>query len=153
MTMVDSSSRQSPHSSACLFSAAPPGTWPDLKLMALFGVGAVLLRGAGCTINDYLDMDLDRQVERTKNRPLASGAVRPPQAVGEQRTCAWGSGEVRGGRGGFFLMMYSMPAWTWIWTDQWSGQNRWPAGLCAHHRQSVSRKLWAAHWRGGRGPN
>lgn len=41
----------------------------------LFGLGAVLMRGAGCTVNDILDRDIDRLVERTRVRPLASGAV------------------------------------------------------------------------------
>jgi hypothetical protein len=42
--------------------AAPAGSLPDLHMMALFGVGSVLLRGAGCTINDLWDRDLDKQV-------------------------------------------------------------------------------------------
>lgn len=42
--------------------AAPAGHLPDAELLSLFGVGAVLLRGAGCTINDYWDRDIDRQV-------------------------------------------------------------------------------------------
>jgi 4-hydroxybenzoate polyprenyltransferase len=62
--------------------AAPPGTPPDLRLLALFGAGAVLLRGAGCTVNDLWDRDLDKQVERTRGRPLAAGAVTPAQAIG-----------------------------------------------------------------------
>ncbi len=45
-------------------------------LVALFLVGAVLTRGAGCVINDMWDRDLDRKVTRTAGRPLASGAVR-----------------------------------------------------------------------------
>lgn len=49
--------------------------------LALFGVGSVIMRGAGCTINDLLDRNLDNQVERTKMRPLASGAVSVPQAI------------------------------------------------------------------------
>ncbi|KAI7844803.1 hypothetical protein COHA_001683 [Chlorella ohadii] len=61
--------------------AAPAGTLPDLRLMALFGAGAVLLRGAGCTINDLWDRNLDKQVERTRSRPLAAGTVTPAQAV------------------------------------------------------------------------
>ena len=62
-----------------------PGLWafamvaPDwrqgLWLTALFGLGAVLMRGAGCVVNDLWDRDLDRQVERTAGRPLASGAL------------------------------------------------------------------------------
>jgi 4-hydroxybenzoate polyprenyltransferase len=63
--------------------AAPVGSLPDLRLMALFGVGAVLLRGAGCTVNDLWDRDIDKKVERTRNRPLAAGDVTPVQAVGE----------------------------------------------------------------------
>lgn len=62
--------------------AAPPGHLPDLHLLALFGAGSVLLRGAGCTINDLWDKDYDRQVERTKTRPLASGALSTGQAIG-----------------------------------------------------------------------
>jgi hypothetical protein len=47
-----------------------------------------LLRGAGCTINDLWDRDLDRQVERTRTRPLASGAITPFQATGGSRPYA-----------------------------------------------------------------
>jgi 4-hydroxybenzoate polyprenyltransferase len=50
-------------------------------LLALFGVGALLMRGAGCTYNDIVDRDLDAQVARTSNRPLPSGQVTVPQAV------------------------------------------------------------------------
>ncbi|KAG8833071.1 Para-hydroxybenzoate--polyprenyltransferase, mitochondrial precursor (PHB:polyprenyltransferase) [Serendipita sp. 399] len=50
--------------------------------IALFGIGALLMRGAGCTINDLWDRDLDKGVERTRSRPLASGALTVPQAVG-----------------------------------------------------------------------
>lgn len=49
----------------CLWSiaiATPPGHLPDLKLLALFGVGSILMRGAGCTINDLWDKDLDKKV-------------------------------------------------------------------------------------------
>ncbi len=61
--------------------AAPPGQWPDLWLMALFAVGAVVMRGAGCTVNDILDRDLDAQVERTRVRPIPSGQVTTRQAL------------------------------------------------------------------------
>lgn len=49
--------------------------WPDLKLMVLFALGAIVMRGAGCTYNDIVDRDIDARVERTKTRPLPSGAV------------------------------------------------------------------------------
>ncbi|OQV23531.1 4-hydroxybenzoate polyprenyltransferase, mitochondrial [Hypsibius exemplaris] len=55
--------------------AAQPGGLPDAKMMLLFGTGAFLMRGAGCIINDMWDRDFDRKVERTRERPLASGAI------------------------------------------------------------------------------
>ncbi|MEO3474388.1 4-hydroxybenzoate octaprenyltransferase [Roseomonas sp. CAU 1739] len=63
------------------FAMAAPSWGRGLWLTALFGLGAVLMRGAGCVVNDLWDRDLDRQVERTAGRPLASGAVRPRQAL------------------------------------------------------------------------
>jgi hypothetical protein len=53
-----------------------------LGYTALFGLGALVMRGAGCTINDLWDRNLDKAVERTKTRPLARGDVTPPQAIG-----------------------------------------------------------------------
>ncbi|MEQ8863084.1 MAG: 4-hydroxybenzoate octaprenyltransferase [Thalassobaculum sp.] len=52
-----------------------------LWLVALFGVGALVMRGAGCTVNDLFDRDLDRRVARTATRPIASGAITPRQAL------------------------------------------------------------------------
>ncbi|XP_016402394.1 4-hydroxybenzoate polyprenyltransferase, mitochondrial-like [Sinocyclocheilus rhinocerous] len=49
----------------CMWSiglAADPGCLPDLRMLALFGVGALLMRGAGCTINDMWDKDFDKKV-------------------------------------------------------------------------------------------
>ncbi|KAF4392572.1 hypothetical protein G4B88_015215 [Cannabis sativa] len=68
----------------CMWSislAANPGHLPDIKMMTLFGCGALLLRGAGCTINDLLDRDIDTMVERTKLRPVASGIITPFQGI------------------------------------------------------------------------
>ena len=48
---------------------------PNLAHLALFLVGAIAMRGAGCTYNDILDRDLDAGVERTRGRPLPSGRV------------------------------------------------------------------------------
>jgi 4-hydroxybenzoate polyprenyltransferase len=59
---------------------AGPG-WPDLGLMLLFAIGAVAMRGAGCTFNDIVDRDIDRQVARTADRPVASGQISMPAAI------------------------------------------------------------------------
>ena len=67
----------------CLWStalAAPIGTLPDIKLCTLFSIGSFIMRGAGCTINDMWDSQYDRNVERTKSRPLASGDLSYTQA-------------------------------------------------------------------------
>jgi 4-hydroxybenzoate polyprenyltransferase len=55
--------------------------WPDAWLVALFGIGAVVMRGAGCVVNDLWDRDIDRRVARTAGRPLASGALSARQAL------------------------------------------------------------------------
>lgn len=58
--------------------AIPAGQLPGLDLItvgALCTTGGILMRGAGCTINDMWDHKLDAAVERTKNRPIASGAL------------------------------------------------------------------------------
>lgn len=55
---------------------------PTLGMMALFGTGAVVMRSAGCTINDMWDRDLDAQVARTTLRPLANGSLTRREALG-----------------------------------------------------------------------
>ena len=55
--------------------AAGGAGWPDPVLLALFAVGALAMRGAGCTYNDIVDRDIDARVERTRSRPLPSGQV------------------------------------------------------------------------------
>ncbi|MFK7968180.1 MAG: 4-hydroxybenzoate octaprenyltransferase [Rickettsiaceae bacterium] len=47
----------------------------DLYYLAILFVGSILARSAGCIINDFFDKDFDRQVERTKNRPLANNTI------------------------------------------------------------------------------
>jgi 4-hydroxybenzoate polyprenyltransferase len=49
--------------------------WSDLYWAVLFAIGAVAMRGAGCTYNDIVDRDLDAKVARTADRPLAAGTV------------------------------------------------------------------------------
>ena len=62
---------------ALLAWAADParGAVPDLRLLLLFAFGAVVMRGAGCTINDMVDRDYDGRVARTATRPIPSGAL------------------------------------------------------------------------------
>ncbi|HEY4136056.1 MAG TPA: 4-hydroxybenzoate octaprenyltransferase [Alphaproteobacteria bacterium] len=62
--------------------ASPGLAEPGLRILAqliwlavVFGVGATVMRGAGCTYNDIVDRDFDSQVERTRDRPIPSGAV------------------------------------------------------------------------------
>ncbi|XP_046624237.1 4-hydroxybenzoate polyprenyltransferase, mitochondrial isoform X3 [Neodiprion virginianus] len=61
--------------------SALPGMIPDPQMLALFGLGAFIMRGAGCTINDMWDRDIDRKVARTKDRPLVSGEVTQLEAL------------------------------------------------------------------------
>lgn len=56
--------------------------WPSLHLLLIFTLGSILMRAAGCAINDYADRNLDGEVERTRNRPLATGELTPKQALG-----------------------------------------------------------------------
>jgi len=55
--------------------------WPDPKVLAVFVLGVVLMRSAGCVINDFADRDFDPHVARTRNRPIAAGRVSPREAL------------------------------------------------------------------------
>jgi 4-hydroxybenzoate polyprenyltransferase len=71
----------------CWWSAAlaaiPAGRWgPDPWHVLLFLVGAIVMRGAGCTWNDLVDRDIDALVARTRSRPIPSGQVSVPAAYG-----------------------------------------------------------------------
>jgi 4-hydroxybenzoate polyprenyltransferase len=57
---------------------APPVAF---RLILLFGAGAIVMRAAGCVVNDLWDRDIDRMVARTAGRPLASGILRSRQAL------------------------------------------------------------------------
>ncbi|HEY4172711.1 MAG TPA: 4-hydroxybenzoate octaprenyltransferase [Rhodopila sp.] len=68
-----------------------PGLWgillarapveETIRLVALFAIGSLVMRSAGCVVNDLWDRDIDRMVARTAGRPLASGALRPRHAL------------------------------------------------------------------------
>ena len=57
------------------------GGFPNLNVLAIFVLGTVLMRSAGCVVNDYADREFDPHVERTKNRPLAMRAVSTKEAL------------------------------------------------------------------------
>ena len=67
--------------SAGLAAVAAGRPFPDPWHVFLFLVGAFVMRGAGCTWNDIVDRDLDARVERTRSRPIPSGAVSVRQAA------------------------------------------------------------------------
>ncbi len=55
--------------------------WPDIDLIIIFSLGTLLMRSAGCVINDYADRDFDGHVKRTMNRPMATGRVTQREAI------------------------------------------------------------------------
>ncbi len=64
-----------------LAQASQGGGLPNLWFAFLFLVGAIVMRGAGCTLNDIVDRDYDGRVTRTKGRPIPSGRVSVKQAL------------------------------------------------------------------------
>jgi 4-hydroxybenzoate polyprenyltransferase len=70
---------------------AEMGTWPSLRLLALFALGAALMRAAGCAFNDIVDRDIDAKVARTAARPVASGAIGVRAAWGFVIACSLAS--------------------------------------------------------------
>ncbi|KDB51852.1 4-hydroxybenzoate polyprenyl transferase [Sphaerotilus natans subsp. natans DSM 6575] len=58
------------------------GGWPGLHLLLVFTLGTILMRSAGCCINDVADRDFDRHVKRTAQRPITSGAMGVKEALG-----------------------------------------------------------------------
>ncbi len=54
---------------------------PAWTIVAIFVLGTVLMRSAGCAINDYADRDFDKQVKRTQDRPITSGKLPPKEAL------------------------------------------------------------------------
>jgi 4-hydroxybenzoate polyprenyltransferase len=57
------------------------GGRPDVYTVFAFSLGTLLMRSAGCAINDYADRNFDRHVERTRDRPLTAGHIAPWEAV------------------------------------------------------------------------
>ena len=57
------------------------GGWPQADILMIFVMGTLLMRSAGCAINDYADRNFDGHVARTRGRPLASGEIAPQEAL------------------------------------------------------------------------
>ncbi len=55
--------------------------WPGWHLLIVFVLGTILMRSAGCCVNDVVDREFDRHVKRTAQRPVTSGAIRVPEAL------------------------------------------------------------------------
>lgn len=55
--------------------------YPDLKIFVVMALGVLFMRAAGCAINDFADRKVDGHVARTKQRPLATGIIRPIEAI------------------------------------------------------------------------
>jgi 4-hydroxybenzoate polyprenyltransferase len=66
---------------AALAAIAAGQPYPDPLHIVLFAIGSVVMRGAGCTWNDFLDRDIDDKVERTRSRPIPAGQVTAKQAL------------------------------------------------------------------------
>jgi 4-hydroxybenzoate polyprenyltransferase len=62
-----------------LFAAADG--FPDGHILVVFGLGTILMRSAGCAVNDYFDRDVDLHVKRTQGRVLATRAIAPREAL------------------------------------------------------------------------
>jgi len=54
---------------------------PDITILIIFILGVILMRAAGCIVNDYADRNIDGRVNRTQNRPMATGKILPKEAL------------------------------------------------------------------------
>ena len=66
---------------AVALAGSQNGHWPSLRLLILIGIGAFVMRGAGCAYNDIVDRDIDAKVARTALRPIPSGQISVKQAL------------------------------------------------------------------------
>lgn len=78
--------------------------WPGWMLLWIFVLGTVLMRSAGCVVNDYADRDFDLHVERTRERPLTAGKVSGREALWLAASLAVVS----------FLLIVRLPRLVWI---------------------------------------
>jgi len=104
----------------CLWglACAAPSLWDIVYPAALMVIGAFVMRGAGCTYNDWVDQDIDRRVERTRTRPLAAGLITPTAAW------LWIVAQLAAGGG----VLLSLPRHLWLWCFVpllWAGLYPW----------------------------
>ena len=57
------------------------GGWPDIDLLIIFTFGVIITRSAGCVINDYADREIDKHIDRTRDRPITTGEISPKVAL------------------------------------------------------------------------
>jgi len=57
------------------------GGWPDIDLLVIFTLGVIITRSAGCVINDYADREIDKHIDRTRDRPITTGEISPKVAL------------------------------------------------------------------------
>jgi len=55
--------------------------WPDIDLLVIFTLGVIITRSAGCVINDYADREIDKHIDRTRDRPITTGEISPKAAL------------------------------------------------------------------------
>ena len=55
--------------------------WPDIDLLVIFTLGVIIMRTAGCIINDYADRNIDKHIARTQDRPLTTGEISTKKAL------------------------------------------------------------------------
>ena len=55
--------------------------WPDIDLLVIFTLGVIVMRTAGCIINDYADRNIDKHIARTQDRPLTTGEISTKKAL------------------------------------------------------------------------
>jgi 4-hydroxybenzoate polyprenyltransferase len=87
--------------------------WPGWHLLVVFVLGTILMRSAGCCINDVADREFDRHVKRTAERPVTRGAVSVREAL-----CV----------GAVLALLFSAAG---FWWRGWEGFLPWPAPVAA----------------------
>ena len=91
---------------AVFLSAKGYGQLPPWRVVLIFAVGAVLMRAAGCAINDFADRKVDGRVTRTKGRPLADGRLTAKEAVWTFLILSWFSA----------VLLVFLPVEVFIWS-------------------------------------